>query len=237
MRTFRVHLDELREGTVRVSGSAAHHLVHVLRCRPGFSVVAFDGHGLEAEGTISAVEPTHVELELAAPRPGQNEAALAVTLAPALLKGDKLRDVVRQATELGATAFRPFVSRRADVRELSPARLERLRRVASEAARQSGRAVVPDVHAALSTAALAQALAGEAVIYADPLADLTLREAVPRDASALTILTGPEGGFAEEEITLFREAGFLGVQLGTRILRAETAPPALLAALLLPDAL
>jgi len=236
-RVFRVFLDGLRPGPVRVTGDAAHHLVQVLRCRPGQTVIAFDGEGLEAEGTVTETGPGHASLELGEPRPGSGEAALTVTVAVALLKGDKLRDVVRQGTELGAAAFRPFISRHADVRQLSPNRLGRLRRVAQEAARQSGRAVVPPVHEAVTTAELTDTLRGQTVIYADPLAEQTLAAAVPGTDGEVTVLTGPEGGFSEGEISLFQESGFQGVWLGTRILRAETAPPALLSALLLPEAL
>lgn len=237
MRVFRVHLEELRAGPVTVTGSAAHHLGQVLRSRPGQKVIAFDGKGNEAQGTVTEAAPGRVTLELGEVRAGQAEASVAVTVAVALLKGDKLRTVVRQGTELGAAAFRPFVSRHAELRELSPARLERLRRVAAEAARQSGRAVIPEVHAAVSVEALAADLSGSAVIYADPLAEATLGEVRRAAGGDVTVLTGPEGGFSETEVALFHEHGFTGVWLGTRILRAETAPPALLAALLLPEAL
>lgn len=237
MRIFRVHLEELAPGPVTVTGSAAHHLGQVLRSRPGQKVIAFDGKGSEADGTVTAVTPGRVTIALGEIRAGRAEAGVAVTVAVALLKGDRLRTVVRQGTELGAVSFRPFVSRHAELRELSPARLDRLQRVAAEAARQSGRAVIPEVHAAVSVEALAADLSGSAVIYADPLAEATLGEVRRTAGGDVTVITGPEGGFAETEIALFREHGFTGVWLGTRILRAETAPPALLAALLLPEAL
>lgn len=237
MRVHRVHLPGLSAGEVTVTGSDALHLQRVLRVRPGQPVTAFDGQGMEAGGQVTRVEDARVVLQLEVPQPAQVEAELAVTVATALLKGDKLATVIRQCTELGAVAFLPFISRHADVRELKGNKLERLRRVSSEAAKQSGRAVVPEVAEALRLPELTRLLTGQTVLYADPRAQLTLGEAVRDRPQALTVMSGPEGGFAEEERESFGQAGFTGVRLGARILRAETAPVALVSALLLPEAL
>lgn len=237
MRVHRVHLPDLSAGETAVTGSGALHLQRVLRVRPGQPVRAFDGQGMEADGQVVQVEEARVLLQLEAPRPARVEAQLAVTVAVALLKGDKLASVVRQCTELGAARFLPFTSRHADVRELKGNKLERLRRVSSEAAKQSGRAVIPDVDEAMPLRRLVDQLAGQSVIYADPRAQLTINEAVDRDSAAITVMSGPEGGFSAEERESFGQAGFRGVRLGARILRAETAPVALVSALLLPEGL
>lgn len=237
MRVHRIHLNSLVEGPVTLTGSEALHLARVLRVQPGQPVVAFDGAGFEASGEVTQVDGLRVGLQLQAPVRAEVEAALPVTVAVALLKGDKLTDVIRQCTELGAVSFRPFISRYADVRELPERRLERLRRVTVEAAKQSGRALVPDVAAAVKLPALIASLRGTRVLFADPQAADSLSGAMAGHAGPLTVLTGPEGGFSDEELAAFDEAGFSGVRFGARVLRAETAPVALLAALLLPEAL
>lgn len=239
MRTHRVHVPGLVAGEVTITGGAAQHLARVLRARPGQPVTAFDGRGLSAGGAVVEVSPMRVVLRLEEPAADDVEAPLRVTLAVPLLKADKLADVVRQGTEVGVAAFAPVHTRRADVRELSPARLERLRRVASEAARQSGRSVVPEVREVvrLSDPQLLHGEPGGIVIFADPRAAMPLREAVPPTAAQVTVLTGPEGGLTPEECEALTAAGAIGVRLGARILRAETAPVAIAAALLLPDAL
>ncbi len=233
MRIRRVRLDELAAGTVRVRGDEAHHLARVLRVRPGDPVEAFDGRGREADGAVVAVDDAGVELRLEAPRSSSREAPLELVLAVALLKGDKLSRVVRQATELGAARIVPFVARRGEVLRLSPGKAERLRRVAAEAAKQCGRARVPAIDEALPLADLAWE---GAAWVADPGAergvaeatDALVRDGVPR----LTAISGPEGGFAPDELGALRERGAVPVSFGPRVLRAETAPLALAAAVL-----
>jgi len=213
-----------------VAGAAGHHLARVLRVRPGHLVVAFDGAGREAAGRVSGVDDDGVWLELGEPAASATEAARALTLAVALLKGDKLADVVRMGTELGVVAFRPFVARRCEVRELSTAKRARLERVASEAARQSGRARVPGVDAAVPVAALDWT--GQALV-ADPAAELAWRDLPAVEGGVLTVITGPEGGLADDEVAALAARGARRVHLGRRILRAETAPVAAAAAWLL----
>lgn len=229
---------ELRAGEHNLTGSEAQHLLQVLRLGPGARVRAFDGRGLEADGVVSEADALRVTLTLGPPRPSEVEAALAVTLAVALLKGDKLSEVVRRGTELGVVRFTPFLSERCDVRELSPNKLARLRRVAQEAAKQSGRSVVPSVAEAVK---LAQLESDGRWLVAAPEAEATLRELGCADPDGqtrrVTVATGPEGGFSSAELQLLRDRGAQPVRLGARILRAETAPIAVAAALLIPEAL
>jgi 16S rRNA (uracil1498-N3)-methyltransferase len=230
VRVHRVHVPHLREGEVQLIGDEAHHLAHVLRVKPGSKIKAFDGHGWEAKGEVARVDARSVTLHLAPPTRSAAEPALRLTLAVALLKGDKLADVVRMGTELGAHRFQLFASRYSAVKTLSPAKLERWRRVAREAAKQSGRSVVPEV---LDPVPLEALEPGEAGLFAHPyaktrLASLTL-------AGAITLVSGPEGGLHDEEVAHLTRRGFTAVTLGPRILRAETAPIAITAALLLPQ--
>lgn len=236
MRRHRVRVAAWGAGGVRVLGPAAHHLVHVLRVRPGDPVAAFDGAGLEAGGEVAAVEDDVVVLRLDPPGPALTEAVRAITLAPALLKGDRLADVVRMGTELGVAAFRPLRTRRADVQLASPAKLARWRRVAGEAARQCGRARVPEVH---DVAALTALTWTGILIVADPEAGDTLRDVLddgPAREDAVTVVTGPEGGLADDEVAALVARGARRVTLGRRVLRADTAPIAAAAALLVPEA-
>src|SRR5690554_2977892 len=191
-----------------LTGPEALHLARVLRVRPGQPVTAFDGQGKEAAGTVRLVEDTRVTVTLMEPQTAAVEAALAVTVAVALLKGDKLAETVRQCTELGAHAFQPFVSRHSDVRELAPRKLERLQRIATEAAKQSGRALVPTVAAAVASSSLPSLFAGRQVIIADPRAHDTLAAVQTQMQGQLVTVTGPEGGFSGDELQAFSEHGF-----------------------------
>lgn len=234
MRRHRFHLPEIVAGRRAVTGSEASHLSQVLRVSRGSAVRAFDGRGYEADGVVVDVEPGRVVVELDEPRRGEVEAAVAVTVAVSLLKGDKLADVVRQCTELGAYDFQPLLTERSDVPLLSANKLERLRRVAREAAKQSGRTLVPAVAEPVSLEALS--LKGVAFL-AHPRAKQTLSQAAEGITEEATLVTGPEGGFSDREVEALEARGVVPVRLGARILRAETAPVALLAALLVGDAL
>lgn len=209
-----------------------------MRAGPGARVRAFDGRGLEASGVVTHTEALRVVLELEEPTSSVVEASLEITLAVALLKGDKLSGVVRQGTELGVTRFLPVLSERCDVRELSINKLDRLRRVAQEAAKQSGRSVVPEVGEPQKLGALRP---DNLCLVAQPQASATLRDALgalsEHTRARVTVVTGPEGGLTEAEIVGLEAKGACAVRLGARILRAETAPIALVAALLIPEAL
>ena len=240
MRVHRVFVEKLRAGETVLSGSEAQHLAGVLRAGPGARVRAFDGRGLEAEGVVTEAAPLRVTLELGAPHKSVVEASLAVTLAVALLKGDKLSEVVRRGTELGVVRFVLFVSERCDARDVSPNKLLRLRRVAQEAAKQSGRSVVPEITEPHQLEALKSgALEPDGLLLvAQPHAALTLRDILSeRTPERVTVVTGPEGGLSPAEVEMLEERGAHAVHLGARILRAETAPVALAAALLIPEAL
>ncbi len=233
MRTHRVFVPTLKLGETALTGGEAQHLAQVLRVQPGAKVRAFDGAGLEADGLVSEVDAFRVTVQLGDPEPSTVEAALDITLAVALLKGDKLSEVVRRGTELGVDRFVLFVSERCDARALSPNKLERLRRVAQEASKQSGRSVVPEVTVVGGLGALP--LDGLCVV-ADPKAKQTLRH-LDDITEPVTVITGPEGGLSDAEITDLTGRGAHSVRLGARILRAETAPIAVAAALLIPEAL
>lgn len=217
--------------TVVLRGQEAHHLRDVLRLGGGAPVEAFDGLGNVARGEVAKADRDGVVLKLGPLARSDAEAGLRLTVAVALLKGDKLSDVVRQCTELGASAFTLTLTRQADVGELSAAKLQRLGRVAEEAARQCGRATVPELRGPLPLAELAWR---GAAFVADPRADVPLRDAVAAtEHGDVTVVTGPEGGFTPTEVAGLVARGAMAVGLGPRVLRAETAPTAMAAALML----
>lgn len=231
MREHRIQVPPpVREGRVRLSEPAAHHLIRVLRLRPGDRVIAFDGEGGEAPAVLLAGDATGEWLAIASPQPTVAEPLVRLRLVTALLKGDKLSDVVRMGTELGVSRFSPLVSARCVVATLSAAKLVRLRRVAAEAARQSLRAHVPVIDEPVSLAALRWQ--GAAWI-ADPRASTAWGELAAARPAELTLISGPEGGFREAEVDALVARGAQSVRLVPSVLRAETAPIAMASAYLL----
>ena len=209
-----------------LSAAEIKHL-QVMRVRSGDSVLVFDGRGAAGEAELTQLDAFSAALKLLSRAETSTEYPQPVTLALALLKGDKLSDVVRAATELGVAHVQLLQTRYADVPDIGDNKLTRLRRIAEEAAKQSQRSVVPQVAPPLP---LAQFRPEGQVFYAHPgspvrlLAELTWH-------SPLTLISGPEGGFSPEDLVQLGLAAAVGVTLGPRILRAETAPIALLGAL------
>lgn len=229
MREHRLHVTTITAGSRVLHGADAHYLGTVRRAVVGDVVELFDGAGASASATITHIATGAVHV--AVPQPQQRkEIGIQLALAPALLKGDKLADIVRPATELGVEAFHPLITQRADVKVLSPNRHARLTRIAREASRQSGRTVVPKVHEAIP---LCQAELPGLVVVAHPAAKRGVIDVLPAAAEAgvITVVTGPEGGFTDAEVAhLEAEHEAIPVSLGDTILRAETAPVAIAAA-------
>ena len=202
---------ELAEGRAALTGSDAHHLADVMRARIGEEVVLCGPDGLEYLGTVTAIEPGRVEFSV--------------------------EEVIRHSVELGVTEVVPFFSRycvatpkKEDVKN------ERYNRIAAEAAKQAGRAMLPHVALPLNDfAAVCKAFADfDVVLFFYEGGGAPLREVLhPGQYKRVAIVTGSEGGFSVEEAEAAKAAGAVTVGLGPRILRCETAPLAALTSVML----
>lgn len=205
---------------VTLTADEARHLREVLRLKPGDEVSVFDGAGKEFRARVVQARRESAELELddeiATARP---ESPLQITLAVALLKGEKFDLVVQKATELGVKQIVPLITRYADIklRDESDAtkRVARWQRIALEAAKQSGRAVVPEVSL---PATLAAVLESTCVLFSERGG-----HGLTQISNPITAIIGSEGGWSDEELEQANAAGAQIVTLGGRILRAETA--------------
>jgi 16S rRNA (uracil1498-N3)-methyltransferase len=211
------------ESTVVLSSTEAAHL-RVLRAQVGDALTVFDGAGLEARATVLEAGERYV-VHLEPPTPSNLEPPQPITLAVALLKADKLADVVRSATELGVARVQLLKTQHCEAKEIGAQKLERLRRIAAEAAKQCQRSFVPEV---LEPIGLTNLHAPGMVAH--PHSIRLPREVVQWDAP-FCVICGPEGGFSSREIELLEVQGMVRVTLGRRILRAETAALALVSSL------
>lgn len=208
-------------------GAARH--VQVLRAQPGTRLALFDGReDAEWEAEVTAMGRSQVGVRLLSRRAVQAELAHAVLLAVVMPANDRMDFLVEKATELGATAIQPLMSERSVLR-LAGERADKKRAhwqgVAQAAAEQCGRVRVPRIHPVQALSAFLNARPPGLCWVASPGA---ARAALPA-AGALTLLSGPEGGLAEAEQRAAEAAGFAPIGLGPRVLRADTAPLALLA--------
>jgi len=235
-RRTRVPLSPLRAGEHAIVGDPAHYLARVLRLKAGAELTAFDSAArLEAEVTLLAVEKGRVLARFSEPAPARVVGLRGVTLVQCAGKGDKVDEVIRAATALGASAIVVAESERSVARGgASRERAARLGAVALDAARQSGRGDLPELSGPLPLAdALARLEVGALKLCLSPGAERTLGEELPaRRGRPLVLLVGPEGGFSEPELAALPTQGFTLVRLGQLVLRTELAGPAALGAVL-----
>lgn len=231
-RRFFARPEALDKGFITLAIEESRHLRDVLRLRTGDEAFAFDGEGMEYACVIA--EPgrgkSHARLEVREKvAPLSPESTLALTLAVALLKGEKFDLVVQKATELGVTRIIPVIAARSDVRLRDAGdatrRVERWSRLALEACKQSGRARLPDIESPTSFSNLLETERSEEcrVMFAERSGS-GLDEAIGETkAKSMIALLGPEGGWEDDEIAIAGSKGWEIVTLGGRTLRAETA--------------
>ena len=216
------------------SGAARH--VQVLRMQPGDGITLFNGEGGEFAATVTRMGRSDVQVSVGAHVALEREAGRAVHLLAGITANDRMDWLVEKATELGVASITPLVAERSVLKlkgERADKKLAHWQSVAVAAAEQCGRNRVPTVHAAVTLVEwLKQAAPGERWVLSlsegtRPLADMaSMASTLP-----ITVLSGPEGGLSPAEEAAALTAGFVPVTLGPRVLRAETAPLAVLAVL------
>ena len=227
--------------SVTLQPDEASYLRDVLRLNVGSEVYVFNGEGKEFHCRVEESRRETARLEVIGEvDPARPESPLQLTLAVALLKGEKFDLVVQKATELGVTRVIPVATKLADVRlrDASDAekRIARWQRIALEASKQSGRAVAPRITSPVRFESLLKGNGDNrehAIVHSESYRLLfserdgqslaEVKAALPANLFRLTALVGSEGGWTNEELTAARHAGWSIITLGGRTLRAETA--------------
>lgn len=228
--------EAVRGARVTFDSQETHHLARVLRLRPGDVLRAVDGSGDELTVRLTRVEARRAEGELLDRQTRPSESPLRLTLAQGLPKGDKMEAIIRMATELGVSGIVPVLTERSVVRmgaAGAAGRLARWQRVAREAAKQCGRAVLPEVSAVRPLAGwLGERDGGGLLLCLWEDAGAPLAEQLPAGTvTQATVVVGPEGGLSASEVASLVAAGAIVAGLGPRVLRTETAGPVGLALL------
>jgi len=210
-------------------GAARH--VQVLRLQPGDVITLFNGEGGEFDATVARMGRSDVDVEVGVHHAVEREAARAVHLLAGITANERMDWLVEKATELGVASITPLVAERSVLKlkgERAEKKLAHWQGVAVAAAEQCGRNRVPTVHPAVTLNEwLKKAPAGERWVLS--LAEGTRPLSQVAGSGAVTVLSGPEGGLSPSEEAAALAAGFTPVTLGPRVLRAETAPLAVLA--------
>ncbi len=234
--------EQLRSEHTVITGDNARHLALVLRIQPGEIITIFDGQGYRYECTVNQVHKKEITVQLNRKEPYSVESPISVVLAQGLPKGDKMDLIIQKATELGATRIIPLITERSQVKQTN--KLERWKKIALSASRQSGRDRITDISDAVTLGEfLAPQMAPPGKVYSEDIKGVklksTLRILLSEDyklrnlrqllgdnssVEEVILMVGPEGGFSRTEVQASSEKGFTEASLGPRILRTETAP-------------
>ncbi len=202
-----------------LSGEQARQIATVLRLQPG-ERIALVADGTEHEVELQAIAPGQVTGKVVARRAVTTELSFRLTLAFAVLKGDRSEEIVEASSQLGVTRLVPFMSERSVVRDLSPAKRERWTKIAREAAETSHRGIAPAIGPLVAWPALLDGLDHPIVLW-EEATEPRLVDAL--SAGDPTLVVGPEGGLTADEIAMAKSRGATVASLGRRILRAEIA--------------
>jgi len=233
MRVSRLYVSvSLASGKIiELDEDNEHYVRTVLRLKKDNAIILFNGEGGEFVSTVAEVSRKTVLIAVEQWVDRSVESPLHITLGLGIARGDRMDLSVQKAVELGVNHITPLITERCQVQfkgEKKPQRLLHWQKIVQHAVEQSGRTLLPplpEIQHLQDWVGNQQGLK----IFLDPYAEQNLNELTP-ETPHVTLLTGPEGGFADHERELAKAAGFIPVRLGQRILRTETASLAALAA-------
>ena len=231
---------DLTSGAATLDADEARHLAQVMRLGVGDAIAVFDGAGREFRGVVERVGRDAANVRVVEEIAAAPEPSVRVTLAQAILKGDKMDDVVRDATMMGAAAIVPLITDHTAAHVKPGAAPDRWRRIAIASAKQCRRAVVPAIHPAVRFGEwLGSDQSSLKILLTEPSAAAAEKRGQPQfppgkldqppfpggkrrlSPFSATLAVGPEGGWAADEVDAAVRAGFEPLTLGRRTLRAD----------------
>ena len=238
MPVYFIQSDSVQKNRIILTGDLAHHLRDVLRCKAGETVELVDEKQTRYRTEVTQVTKQKIVANILQKDGPPTRPAVSITLAQAVLKSDKMDWVIQKTTELGVNTILPVVTERTIARpraERQAHQIDRWQKIAKETSQQCGRSDIPMVRTAISLDALLKNSPGASLNLVpweqarEPSLKTVLHNLKEKDSAM--ILIGPEGGLTSTEVERARDAGWISVTLGPRILRAETAGLAVLAIL------
>lgn len=234
MSIIRVLADRVEGDRVYLPSEEIHHLVRVRRADPEMKFEALDGKGQVFTCLLKKEEEGNWFGQIEGVESGRGESPLQLTLALALVRKDLFEWACQKATELGVAQIWPLVTERTEIRlddRRTEKKVERWRRIVREAVKQSGRSIIPEVSYPMELEEALQVREEGSLLVLDEGSDQALKPVLQSLSQPIVIFVGPEGGWSppERELFRFQQASF--ASLGNRILRAETAPLAILSIL------
>jgi 16S rRNA (uracil1498-N3)-methyltransferase len=228
MHRFFISPTQIDDNQAVLIDPLAHQIRNVLRMETGQHIIVLDNSGWEYEVKLVHIERGQVIGKVVEKRPSPHEPRTHITLYQSLMKRDKFEFVLQKATEIGVSRIVPVVSQRSLVQtaDLKPNKQERWQRILTEAAEQSQRGRIPELHPPLKfSEAVTQSPNYQLPLIAWENGGVSVKTAVAQSSSpnSIALFIGPEGGYDPSEIQLAQQHGVTPITLGQRILRAETA--------------
>lgn len=223
----RFFVPPFQGNTAVIRGQDAHHIARVLRMQVGDTLTLCDAHGTDYACEITELSDGEISLHVCDRVSSSTEPTTAVTLYQGLPKSEKMEWIIQKCVEIGVTRIVPVAMSRCVVKlggADSEKKRSRWQKIATGAAEQSGRGIIPEIAAPLSFDAMLAALKEEYAITFYEGGGVALSTLVGENTRRVSIVIGPEGGFSLEEIEKLRQNGAHIATLGKRILRCETAP-------------
>lgn len=222
-----------RSSTVLLFGEEHHHLSKVARIKPKEKVWLFDEHGTNYLARVEEIAKDRTRLSILEER-GKEEPKTQIALAQSLIKSKKMDFILQKATELGMTTFIPVIAARSIIKieEKIETRLERWQKISREATKQCGRSAIPAILPPQHLGKLIEERKEERKLFlcenrGNYLKDILLQDLdsqrKDKQPYSVIVLTGPEGGWTAEEVSLILKHGYEAVSLGKYILKSETA--------------
>lgn len=240
MPKFFTARENISENEIIIDSEDAKHIKKVLRLSEGAVITVCDGRGIDYEAEICGIEQNRIKCRILSSHVCDTEPEVKVTLYQGLPKASKMDYIIQKTTELGISRIVPAKLSRCVVKLENAAaetkKTERWQKIAYEAAKQSGRGVVPEVSAPMSIEEIIKEITCDELCFVPYECEQETRlKDVLKDAGAVksvSFIIGPEGGFDVTEIEKLKAAGIKTITLGRRILRTETAGEAVLAMLM-----
>lgn len=231
----RFFTDNPSDDFITVTGSDARHIGYSLRMKKGEELTFCHG-GTDYRCTVESISESEVLCRVVGTEPSRSEPSVRLTLYQAYPKQDKLELIVQKTTELGVTRIVPFISSRCIARPDEKSyrkKQERMQKIAEEAAKQSGRGIIPEIAPLMTMKEALEDMKGSGVrLFCYENGGTRLNNIALPEKGSIAVMIGSEGGFERAEAEAAEKAGAVQIWLGERILRCETCPIAVTAILM-----
>ena len=214
---------------------SSHHALRVMRVKVDDFLVLFNGDGFEYRGRVSDIYKKTINVEILSKEKNNNESPININLFQSISSNEKMDMVIQKATELGVSSIQPIFSSRSTIKlslDRTKKRLIHWKQVSISACEQSGRSKIPVIKSPIEFDQISEGIKTNSLnllLHPDILEESSN---LPNEYSGdINIFIGPEGGFSQDEVLLLKKQNCTNIQLGTRILRTETAPLAIIAIL------